>query len=157
MRRKDREVTDPARIEETIAESHCCRLGFSDGEVPYVVPLSFGYAHRPDGGYTFYFHSAGEGRKIDLIRRRGRAAFELDTHYQLTRGDRACAHSARFRSVMGAGAVSFVEDPAGKRAALTAIMEHTAGPGPWTFDETMLAAVRVFRLDTETLTCKEHL
>ena len=34
MRRKDREVTDEARIDEIISRCNCCRIGFNDsGEV----------------------------------------------------------------------------------------------------------------------------
>lgn len=42
MRRKDREITEPAKIREIIEASHCCRLGFFDGKEVYIVPLSFG-------------------------------------------------------------------------------------------------------------------
>lgn len=156
MRRKDRAVTDPDLIEEIIARCHCCRLAFCDGDAPYIVPLSFGYV-RGEAGYTFYFHSAKEGRKIDLIRANGRAGFELDGHYKLNEGDAACGYSARFQSVIGVGRVSFVEERAAKEAALRAMMNHTAGPGNWTFAEKMLEAVCVFKLETESLSCKEHL
>lgn len=157
MRRKDRAVTDPAAIEAVIGECRCCRLGFCDGQVPYIVPLNFGCARRGDGGYTFYFHGAREGRKIDLIRANGRAAFEMDTRYKLNEADAACGYSARFQSVMGVGRVSFVEEGEAKRAALTAIMTHAAGAGNWTFEEKMLETVCVFKLETESLSCKEHL
>ena len=157
MRRKDREITDPARIEAIIADCDCCRLGLCDGEVPYIVPLNFGYERRPDGGYTFYFHGAREGRKLDLIRQRGRASFEMDTGYELIDGGAAANnYSARFQCVMGTGAVSIVEDPAEKRAALAALMNHAVGQRTWTFEDARVEGVCVFRLDTDTLTCKEH-
>ena len=156
MRRKDREVTDPQRIEEIIAGCTCCRLGLCDGGSAYIVPLSFGYTRREDGGYTLYFHGAREGRKIDLIRRTGRASFEMDTGYQLQPGEAACSYSAAFQSVMGEGPVSFVEAPEEKQAALSAIMRHTAGEGTWPFVPQMLSAVCVFKLETQTLSCKEH-
>ncbi len=157
MRRKEREVTDPDKIEQIVAACGCCRLGFCDGARAYVVPLSFGYARRADGGYTFFFHSAREGRKIDLIRRTGWAAFEMDANCRMRPGETACAYSTAFQSVLGGGTVSFVEGAEEKRAALTAIMDHSAGTGPWTFGEKSLEAVCVFRLDTEELSCKEHL
>lgn len=83
MRRRDREVSDPAKIREIIAACHCCRLGFADGGKIYIVPLNFGYQEE-DGQRTFFFHSAPEGRKIDLIEKTHYAGFELDAHYQLT-------------------------------------------------------------------------
>ena len=79
MRRKDREVTDPERIEQIIADSHCCRIGFNDDGEVYIVPLSFGYARGADDSYTFYFHGASQGRKIDLIHKNPRVGFELSS------------------------------------------------------------------------------
>ena len=37
MRRKDREITDPAKIRAIISACSCCRLGFADGESVYMA------------------------------------------------------------------------------------------------------------------------
>lgn len=155
MRRKDREITDSAKIKEVIADCQCCRLAFCDREKPYIVPLSFGYTER-DGKIVFYFHSAQEGRKIDLIRRTGYAGFEMDTHYKLNESETACGWSARFRSVIGGGRVSIVETEAEKREGLQVIMRHLTGKDQWEFEENMLKVVCVFKLEVEELSCKEH-
>lgn len=155
MRRKDREVTDPAVIREIISACGCCRLGLTDNGRAYIVPLDFGFTER-DGHYTFYFHSAGEGRKLDLIRAAGWAAFEMDTGHEVVPAGAACGYTARFRSVMGGGPAVLLETAEEKRAGLTALMEHTAGPGPWTFDEAMVNAAAVIRLEAEELSCKVH-
>ncbi len=77
MRRNEHELTDQERIDTLIGSCQVCRLGFVDGDRPYIVPLNFGYAL--DGGRRiFYFHGAREGRKMDLARRNGTAGFELD-------------------------------------------------------------------------------
>ena len=155
MRRKDREVTDPAVIRDIISHCTCCRLGFCDGGKAYIVPLNFGYIEE-EGRYSFYFHSAREGRKIDLLRRTGWAAFEMDTHYELREAEQPCGYSARFQSVMGGGPVRIVGDDAEKEAALQALMLHTAGRGGWTFTKKDLDTVTIFRLDAEELSCKSH-
>lgn len=155
MRRKDREVTDPQTIQDILSRCTVCRLGFCDGDRAYIVPLSFGWAVE-NGTYTFYFHGAQEGRKIDLIRANGRAGFELDTGYQLHPADKACGWSAAFQSILGEGPVSFVEDPAEKRKALTRIMAHNTGREDWEFPDAMLNATCVYRLTAEELSCKEH-
>lgn len=93
MRRKDREVTDPGKIREIIAACDCCRLGLCDNGRAYIVPLDFGFAEQ-DGHYTFYFHSAKEGRKIGLIREAGWAAFEMDTNLH-RRAERFGPHDQR--------------------------------------------------------------
>ena len=155
MRRQDREITDPERIRRIISSCHCCRLGFCDQGRAYIVPLSFGYALE-NGTYTFYFHGAREGRKIDLIRETGWAGFELDTGYQLHEADAACNHSAAFQSIVGGGSVSFVEEPEEKRKALSRIMAHNTGQGDWAFPDAALNATCVYKLEVEELSCKEH-
>lgn len=156
MRRKDREVTDPKRIREIVEACQCCRLGFCDEGKVYIVPLNFGYEEK-EGRYTFYFHSAGQGRKIDLIERTHFAGFEMDTNPEIYGKDTACSYTARFQSVIGSGSVHFVEDGPEKRAALCAIMRHYTGKEDWPFEENMLNAVCVFKMQVEELSCKEHL
>ena len=116
MRRKDRAVTDPAKINEIMSRCHVCRLGLRDGERVYVVPLNFGLVER-DGKQFLYFHGAGEGRKADLIRSTGYACFEMDTGYRLRGGEQACDYTATFQSVIGEGTIAVVEDPAEKEAS----------------------------------------
>lgn len=156
MRRKDREVTDPDKIRGIISRCHCCRLGFNDHGKVYIVPLNFGFQEE-EGKYIFYFHGAKSGRKTELIRETGYAAFEMDTNYMLNEADTACEYSARFQSIMGSGTVSFIEDAEKKRQALCAVMEHNTGKKEWEFSEKMLHAVCVFMLEAEELSCKEHL
>ena len=156
MRRSDREIREAERIDAIISSCHCCRLGFCDGKDAYIVPLNFGFCSE-GGKRAFYFHSAKEGRKIELIARNGHAGFELDTGYALKTGETACSHSARFQSVIGSGTVSFVEEAAQKEAALRLLMEHNTGRADWEFTPAMLDEVCVFRLDVEEISCKEHL
>ncbi len=58
MRRDDREITDLLEIESILYHAIVCRIGLTDGNEPYVVPVSFGYEEG-----TIYFHSAPEGKK----------------------------------------------------------------------------------------------
>jgi len=64
MRRKEKEITDSAEIEQIIRKARVCRLGLVDDREPYVVPVCFGYEKN-----AFYFHCAPEGRKIELIKK----------------------------------------------------------------------------------------
>ena len=155
MRRKDREVTDPSRILDILSRCHCCRLGFYDAGEVYIVPLNFGYTEQA-GQLTFYFHSARQGRKIDLIARGQPVGLELDTDYALQTGPMACDYTAQFQSIIGTGTVHFVEDDAGKQAALRQIMLHNTGSADWDFSAPMLRAVCIFKLEVQTLTCKVH-
>lgn len=155
MRRKEREITDEEKLEEVIKACSCCRVGFYDEGQVYIVPVNFGYIKR-EGQYAFYFHGAQEGRKMDLIRKNPEVGFEMDTNYALKTAEAACGYSAYFQSIIGNGKVSIVEDAKEKEAGLRAIMEHMAGSGSWEFNEKMLAAVCVWKLEVEELTGKEN-
>ncbi|MBS7006831.1 pyridoxamine 5'-phosphate oxidase family protein [Anaerostipes sp.] len=156
MRKKDREVLNEEKIDKIISDCYCCRLGLQDEGRIYIVPLSFGY-EKENSRRIFYFHSAKEGRKIDLIRKNGYAGFELDTNYTLKEGVNACSYSAAFQSVTGSGKMLFVNEPEEKKKALSLIMHHNTGKEEWEFSEEMLEAVCVFKLEAEELSCKENL
>lgn len=156
MRRKDREVTDEARIDEIISRCNCCRIGFNDSGEVYIVPLNYGYV-KQDGRRTFYFHSAKDGRKIDLVKEDYEVGFEMDCGYELHPGESPCDCYAEFSSIIGNGNVSIVADPDEKILGLQSLMKHTAGKENCEFRPEMLDAVCVFRLDVDRLTCKVHL
>lgn len=156
MRRKDREVTDLNKICEILDHCDCCRVGFCDEGQVYIVPLNFGYTQE-NGRFTFYFHGAKEGRKINLIQKAPNVGFELDTNYKLNEGAEACDYSARFQSVIGNGVISMIDDMEEKKRGLNILMKHATGKDDWTFDENMMKVVSVFKIEADTLSCKEHL
>jgi len=155
MRRKDREVTELRRINEIIEACDCCRLSLRDGEGAYIVPLNFGYECEGGRG-RFYFHCAGEGRKIDLLKACPYAAFELDGNHALVHGEKGCGFSFRYASVMGRGTVETVLDRTEKKKALTLITAHYGVERDWRFSDAEAAGVTVLRLDVAQMTCKEH-
>lgn len=148
MRRMEQEITNRKEIEEVIRAALVCRIAVADGKAPHIVPLCFGY--EPG---RFWFHSAGEGRKIDLLRRCGRASFELEANVELVGGDDACNRSMRYRSVIGAGRVVFVEDEAEKRRGLAAISRQY-GYVDESYPPAAVARTTVLRLDVEEMTGK---
>jgi hypothetical protein len=156
MRRTDREVTDPEKIQDIVNRCTCCRIGFNDSGEVYIVPLNFGYQKNGDT-YVVYFHGAHEGRKIDLIKKNPKVGFEMDTNYKLTEADIACGYSARFQSLIGNGTMEIVDGNEEKLIGLNLIMEHNTGKGAWAFDEKMINAVTVFKLIVNELSCKDHL
>lgn len=153
MRRKDLEVTDPAEIWQIIAACDCCRLAFAvAGGAPYIVPLNFGIGD----GKSLYFHSASEGRKLDLLRQNPVVGFELDADHRLNPSETPCKCSFRFSSVIGAGAVHEVTDPVEKISALHKIMEHYCGEGKYDFPAEIVRATTILKLEITELSCKKH-
>lgn len=119
MRRKDKEIKDKDVIESIIKRATVCRIGLCENNVPYVVPLVFGYKDN-----CLYFHSVPEGKKIDLIKHNNNVCFELDTDLQLVKSETACSWDMKYYSVIGFGKAFLIDDPEEKRKALNIIMEH---------------------------------
>lgn len=152
MRRKDREITDLHQMEEIIRRCDVCRLAFFDEEYPYILPINFGF-ERVGEGFVFYFHSAKQGKKLDLIRRDSRVSFELDGAHQLIEGEKACDYSMEYESVIGSGRAEILEG-AEKLHALKMIMRQYAGGREFEIKEPMAEAVAIFRVVSQTVTAK---
>ncbi|HXX55979.1 MAG TPA: pyridoxamine 5'-phosphate oxidase family protein, partial [Methanoregula sp.] len=95
MLRKDREITDRKEMEAVLQAAPVCRLAMVDGDEPYVVPLCFGY----ESG-SFFFHSALEGRKIDILRKNPRVCIEADSTGGAIRDGNPCSWGMRYTSVI---------------------------------------------------------
>ncbi len=157
MRRQERQLLNTTDIQEILNVCQVCRIGLQDQHGMYIVPLNYGYLQSNDGKtLTLYFHSAGEGRKIEALKGNDRACFEMDCHHQLKEGDIACRYSYYFSSLMGTGQVSFIEAGDEKKEALSIIMKHQTGK-EFTFDDQMASGVTVFRLVSTDFTGKSNL
>ncbi len=150
MRRTDKEITDRSLMDWVIQQAVVCRLGLSQGDRAYIVPLSFGY-----DGQRIYFHTAAEGRKLEMLAANPHVCFELEHDVRvLPHQTRACAWSLSFYSVMGTGVVREVTEPDKKVAGLQAIMAHYS-PQDWEVSAGDAQTVRVWRLDIEEMTGKK--
>ncbi len=153
MRRKDREITEPNAIAAFIEKEQIIRIAFcEDGDI-YIVPVNYGYTCE-NGSYTFFFHGAKAGRKYELAKSQPKVGFEIDGKYELIAGEIACMFSATFQSVTGTGRLSLLEDKEEKVKGLNAIMKQTTGKTDWNYEDAMLEAVAVFRLEVEKMSCK---
>ena len=120
-----------------------------DGEMPYVVPLSFGY-----DGKNIYLHGAKEGRKIDILKRNPKVCFEFETECEVLPAERACSFTMRYRSVIGYGNACFLEDSEEKIAAMRIIMRHYTDK-TFAFTENDVKNIAVIRIDIEQIAGKQ--
>ena len=119
MRRGDKEITDLSAMEKVISQAQVCRVAFSDGKQPYVVPLCFGYT----SGF-FYFHSANLGLKIAFIQKNPLVCLELEIGLELVPAKEPCDWGMRFQSIIAMGTARLVTDLETKRQALDLIMSR---------------------------------
>ena len=158
MRRNDREITDSREILSIVNECKVIRLAMLDEQgLPYIIPLNFGYRFA-DGVFTFYCHSAREGRKLELLRRDPRVSFEMDCRGALDEHDVACqcGYGYYYASVIGSGTAELIEG-AEKLDALSALMRHMAGrEDTFTEDQARGVAVLAIRVRSLSAKAKKH-
>lgn len=153
MRKAHYEITDRAEMAKIMEKCLACRIALNDGDYPYIVPLNFGFSFE-DGVITLYFHSAGVGKKIEMLKENGKVGFELDTSLRVVPADVPCDYAMEFESIIGSGEITFLED-ADKPFALQCIMkQYEPDKGPFTFSPEMIAATTVMKLTVKDITCK---
>jgi nitroimidazol reductase NimA-like FMN-containing flavoprotein (pyridoxamine 5'-phosphate oxidase superfamily) len=154
MRRKDREITSINEKLEIINRCKHCRLGLSDNNVPYVIPLNYGCIYENDK-LTLYFHCAKEGKKIDIIQKNNNACFEIDCDTKLIEGEKACNYSYEFKSIIGFGKIEIVENANEKITGLNILMKHQTGKDiKFEYGENELNSVLVLKMIAAEFTGK---
>ena len=149
MRLSKKEVTELPAIEKILRTGKTCQLAFTAEPAPYLVTLNYGYH---DG--ALYFHSAGEGRKIELIRENRAVGFTVALDLGLVKGATACDWSVRFQSVVGYGEISLLESPEEKRQGLNLFMAHYSD-ADFSYPDKMIQATAVFKLVINVMTVKQ--
>jgi nitroimidazol reductase NimA-like FMN-containing flavoprotein (pyridoxamine 5'-phosphate oxidase superfamily) len=149
MRRKDKEIIDPSKIEAIIGSAKVCRVGFSDNGQPYIVPMSFGYQDN-----VLYFHCAIEGRKLECIKKNPNVCFEFDEDVAPISHEKACRWSMKYQSIIGYGRVEFVRGTEDKRRALEIIMRQYSQE-QFEFPETELENITVFKIVIDQMSGKQ--
>lgn len=153
MRRKDRLVTDVQQIERILSGCDVCRIAMIDGGTPYIVPMNFGYTFQ-DSVITLYFHCAGEGRKIDVLKSNPSVCVEMDCGHHLITAETACGYTMEFESIIGSGRVEFLTEPAEKKHALNQMMKQFSDRTDFTYEDKMLGLVTVFKITLEEYAAK---
>jgi nitroimidazol reductase NimA-like FMN-containing flavoprotein (pyridoxamine 5'-phosphate oxidase superfamily) len=128
------------------------------GIEPYLVPLNFGFEYR-EGELVLYFHCAGEGRKLTILKNNGDrpVCFEMDGAHRLIENPQGCGYSFGYESVIGQGTVEFIGDRDGKSYALKLLMRHQSGQDrDFVLDPAALDRTTVFRLRAKSWSAKKH-
>jgi nitroimidazol reductase NimA-like FMN-containing flavoprotein (pyridoxamine 5'-phosphate oxidase superfamily) len=155
MRRKDKEITDIDEKLNIISKCKFCRLGLSENNYPYIVPLNYGFSYD-NGKLTLYFHSAMEGKKIDIIQKNNNVCFEIDCDTKLVEGEAPCDYGYEFKSIIGFGKIILLDTKDEKINGLNYLMKQQTGKDiKYDFNENELKNVVVFKILVEEFTGKQ--
>lgn len=150
MRREDKEVKEKEVIEGILKRSKICNVAIKDIDYPHIVPLNYGYSEN-----ALWFHSAPEGRKIELLKRDGRVSFFIEDYHRIETAEVACGWTTVYRSLAGTGRVEIINDEAGIRQGLDILMAHHGAGGKMEYRAGQLGRMVVMKLIIETVTCKQ--
>ncbi len=153
MRRSRQEIIDKKEIDDIINRAEVARLGINtpDG-APYVVPMNFGYSDD-----VFYFHCAGEGYKLELLKNNSAVCIEIDENMGLAGKEdnsNPCSWGMNYRSVIATGKAEFITEGSEKLNALKHVIAKFAAPGDFPFPAEAADSVTVFRVKIGTLSAK---
>ena len=150
MRREDKKIINRSEIDQIIVNSSVCRIAFADDNIPYVIPVSFGY-----DGKSIFVHTAKTGRKIEFIEKNNLVCFEFDADVKTIDHETIpCKWTSAYKSVIGYGKmvelIAFEE----QENAINQIMLHYSGKG-WKFEERMLQSVKLWKIDVDEISGKQ--
>lgn len=153
MRRKDREVTDFKTILGIIDECEIIRLGLSDGDFPYIVPLNFAYTAN-DGEICFYIHGAMAGRKFEMLTKNPYCSFEMDIPLELDCMVKQGDVTMRYKSVMGKCKAELLDGEERQRAMDEVIMARREETRNFPYRKEAVQRTAVFKLKVLELSAK---
>ncbi|MBN1758302.1 MAG: pyridoxamine 5'-phosphate oxidase family protein [Chitinispirillaceae bacterium] len=151
MRRSEKAVTKADELYRIIDSCDFCRIGMINETFPYIVPVCF---VRMDD--AIFFHCAREGMKNDLVRLNPNVCFEMECDVSIVPSENPCRWGVRYKSIIGTGRASFVEDPAEKERVLAALMRKYGGTNDsFFFEQASIDATSIVRIAIISLTGKQ--
>ena len=145
MTKREYHITDEQEIRRILDTARVLRLGISVDNVPYIIPLNYGYTLE-EGKLTLYLHSAVKGNKLELLRKNPNVCFELDCDNIPFEGKVACQYGLSYHAISGRARATLVEDVEEKKEGMSILMKTQTGKD-FTFNERLVSIVAVIRLD----------
>lgn len=152
MRKSDREVTDRKQITDFLYSCDTIRIGFFDGEYPYVVPVSFGLDDNGET-LTLYYHGAIVGKKNELAKNNPNVCVEADRFYKYARLHDGV--TADYQSFIGFGKVyeCLTEE---KQKGLELLMKHCGYDNNSADGCSIFEYTDVRKIVLDSFTCKKR-
>ncbi len=151
LRRKEKEIKSRNKIYKIIKQSRVCRLAMVDKDMPYIVPMNFGYKNK-----CLFFHCAKQGKKIDLIKKNNNVCFEFDQLIKIKKTKLACSWGLEYKSVIGSGKAFFLNDKKEKKQALDIIMAQYSGR-KFEYSDEMLESITIIKVIIDKMTGKQSI
>ena len=147
LRRQDKEIDNPELIREILQKGKFCHLAMVDNGKPYLITMNYGYRDN-----VIYLHAAQEGRKIEVLSENPEVCFQVVIDTRLVTGEDACKNwTMKYKSVVGYGKATFIENNEEKIHALNMLMNQYTTKGPFEFSGSNLEETSVIKIDISSL------
>lgn len=156
MRRKDREITNFNDIIKIIDECDIIRLGLSDGDFPYIVPVNFAYTVS-GGQVEFYIHGATAGRKYEMLKANPLCSFEMDIPLNIDCIAEKRDVTMRYKCVMGKAKAQFLEGEERQNAMDNIIMARYKETKSFEYNKSALKRTAVGKLTVIEMSAKANI
>ena len=150
MRRANKEINDYQEIANIMKKAIVCRISLVDGDSPYIVPVNFAIHDN-----HLYFHSAMDGRKIDILRKNNNVCFEIDIDTEIPKSSEPCSWGMKYLSVVGFGQAFLIEKYNERKEALDLLMEKYAGTSSFSYNVKIFKKVLVVDIRIEKISGKK--
>jgi nitroimidazol reductase NimA-like FMN-containing flavoprotein (pyridoxamine 5'-phosphate oxidase superfamily) len=150
VRRQDKQISDPQEIEEVLSNNKICRVAFSNQNIPYIVPMNYGYHEN-----KLLLHSGQKGKKIEMIEQNNQVCFEISDSIEIIHSEEACHFGTKYRSVIGFGSIRVLRDFHRKKEALQIIMKQHTGKAEWQFTEDTISKAHILEIEIDSITGKK--
>jgi nitroimidazol reductase NimA-like FMN-containing flavoprotein (pyridoxamine 5'-phosphate oxidase superfamily) len=150
-RKPSKQINDPSEAQAILARGNLLHLAMCQDGQPYVVPMHYGYEQG-----RIYLHTGVKGLKMDVLAANPRVSFAVCEGVELAPAEQPCKWDTRYRSVVGLGAASLVENPAEKLAGLKAIARACGHRDGEEMLEEKVRMVAVLRIDIDHLSGKRN-
>ncbi|NVM43991.1 MAG: pyridoxamine 5'-phosphate oxidase family protein [Candidatus Lokiarchaeota archaeon] len=117
MQKKEREITDKARIGQILKNGKYATISMCRMEEPYIVALSYGFDEDKN---ALYFHSANLGLKLDILKDNSNVCGVVIEDLGYVKS--ACSH--KYRSIVFWGEMVIVQDIEEKKHGFNVLLNH---------------------------------
>ncbi|MBU1277162.1 MAG: pyridoxamine 5'-phosphate oxidase family protein [Proteobacteria bacterium] len=149
LRKTDKQFNEQAQA--ILERGNILCLAMCQGSQPYVVPMNYGCL---DG--KIYMHTGPKGLKMEILAENPQVSFTVMETVELMSAPNPCKWDVRYRSVVGLGRASLVEDMAEKNAGLEAIARQCGYDGDMSFPPEKVKGLAVIRIEIEHLSGKQN-
>lgn len=155
MGNQDNEIINQDFIQDMIRNGKIITLALTDGNLPYIVTLSYGYeADRQ----AIYMHCSKSGLKTDYILKNPITCATIIENHGYVQDD--CTQ--KYRSVVIWGKISIVENLEEKKHGFSILFTHLEGENTtigtkMKLDDAVYQDVGMLRLDIEQIDAKGNI